>query len=207
MTLNEILAKSTVIPVLAIERLEDAAPLAKALSDGGLRVIELTLRTQFGLDSVKEMRRAAPDLVIGMGTVRTPQDVEQAVGAGSDFIVTPGSTPETLQAIRSAGVPAVPAAATATEALSAQRLGFNTLKFFPAERSGGVRWLRDMAAPLPDIQWMPSGGIGENLVEEYLALANVACVGGSWIAPPQAIAQGDWDTITANAARACSFRS
>ncbi|MEO0973050.1 MAG: bifunctional 4-hydroxy-2-oxoglutarate aldolase/2-dehydro-3-deoxy-phosphogluconate aldolase [Pseudomonadota bacterium] len=205
-TTDELLSKSCVIPVLAIEDLGLAAPLARALADGGLRVVELTLRTEHGLAAVSRMREAAPELVIGMGTVRTPTDVAKAIDAGSDFLVTPGSTPKTLQAIANAGVPAMPAAATATEALIAQDFGFSALKMFPAERCGGIAWLKDIAGPMPDIVWCPSGGIGVDMVERYLALANVECVGGSWIAPKATLADAEWSTITDNAKKAVSFK-
>lgn len=206
MNTEDLLALASVVPVLAIEDASHAEPLAVALEEGGLRVVELTLRTPFGLEAVAVMKRAAPDLIVGMGTVRTPQDVQKSVDAGAQFIVTPGSTPDVLQAIAKSGLPAMPAAATASEALVAQSFGFNALKFFPAERCGGTAWLKDIAGPMPDIQWCPSGGIGLDKLEAYFALPNVACVGGSWIARQSDIVAGNWGQITQNAEKACAFK-
>jgi 2-dehydro-3-deoxyphosphogluconate aldolase/(4S)-4-hydroxy-2-oxoglutarate aldolase len=205
MKTEDLLSLAGVVPVLAIEDASHAEPLAVALAQGGLRVVELTLRTRFGLDAVAAMKRAAPNLIVGMGTVRTPHDVQKSVDAGAEFIVTPGSTPALLQAIAESGLPALPAAATASEAMVAQSFGFDALKFFPAERSGGVAWLKDIAGPLPDIQWCPSGGIGIDQVAAYFALPNVACVGGSWVARQADIAAGNWDQITENAKKACEL--
>jgi 2-dehydro-3-deoxyphosphogluconate aldolase/(4S)-4-hydroxy-2-oxoglutarate aldolase len=193
-----------VIPVLEVERLDDAAPLAQALAAGGLRVIELTLRTACALEAVGAMKRAAPSLIVGMGTIRSRDDVKAAITAGADFLVSPGATPDLLAALK--GVPALPGVATASEAMGAAEAGFQALKFFPAEPAGGLAYLKALAGPLPDLVFCPTGGIDAARAADYLALSNVRCVGGSWIAPKAAIAAGDWRLIEANAGRAAALR-
>jgi 2-dehydro-3-deoxyphosphogluconate aldolase/(4S)-4-hydroxy-2-oxoglutarate aldolase len=193
-----------VIPVLEVERLDDAAPLAQALAAGGLRVIELTLRTACALEAVGAMKRAAPSLIVGMGTIRSRDDVKAAITAGADFLVSPGATPDLLAALK--GVPALPGVATASEAMGAAEAGFLALKFFPAEPAGGLAYLKALAGPLPDLVFCPTGGIDAARAADYLALSNVRCVGGSWIAPKAAIAAGDWRLIEANAGRAAALR-
>ncbi|OFX05016.1 MAG: keto-deoxy-phosphogluconate aldolase [Alphaproteobacteria bacterium RIFCSPHIGHO2_12_FULL_63_12] len=206
MTIDEILKAATVIPVLEIEKLADAAPLARALSAGGLRVVELTLRTNCALEAVNAMRMAAPDLIIGMGTIRRASDVRSSLDAGAAFLVSPGSPTDLLEVLRKSGAPSLPGVATASEVMAAQDAGFRAMKFFPAEPAGGIPFLKSLAGPLPDIVFCPTGGIGEEQAPAYLALPNVACVGGSWIATKAMIAAGEWATIERNAGIAARMK-
>jgi 2-dehydro-3-deoxyphosphogluconate aldolase/(4S)-4-hydroxy-2-oxoglutarate aldolase len=195
-----------VIPVLTIERAADAAPLARALVAGGLPVLEVTLRTAAALEAVAAIVRDVPAAVVGVGTVTRPADVAAAVGAGARYLVTPG-TPSALAAALSASpVPAIPGCATVSEALTLAGLGFPVLKFFPAEASGGVNWLKSVAAPCPDVRFCPTGGIDIRNAAAYLALPNVSAVGGSWVAPRDAIAAGDFGRVTALARAAAALR-
>ncbi|MFN0023701.1 MAG: bifunctional 4-hydroxy-2-oxoglutarate aldolase/2-dehydro-3-deoxy-phosphogluconate aldolase [Parvularculaceae bacterium] len=205
MRLEDILARASVIPVLEVERLADAAPLARALAAGGLEVIELTLRTEAALEAIAAMKRAAPSLIVGMGTVRDAGDVQRALGAGADFLVSPGASPALLGAM--AGKPALPGVATASEAMTAHDAGFRALKFFPAEAAGGAAYLKSLAGPLPDIVFCPTGGISPDRVPDYFALPNVVCVGGTWIATKAMIVGGDWPGVEANARRAAALKS
>ncbi|MBB37075.1 MAG: keto-deoxy-phosphogluconate aldolase [Hirschia sp.] len=207
MNTEELLAQASVIPVLEVVSLSDAAPLARALADGGLRVVELTLRTDCALEAVAEMKSAAPELIVGMGTLRQAEDAEKSAKAGAEFLVTPGATASLLKALADTGLPTLPGVATASEAMTAMEYGFNAQKFFPAELSGGVAWVKSIKGPLADIMWCPSGGIAEDKVAEYMALDNVACVGGSWIASRSAISGKDWAGITENARRAAAFNT
>lgn len=204
MRIDDILAAASVIPVLEVERAEDAAPLARALAAGGLRVIELTLRTAAALEALGEMKRAAPSLIVGMGTVRTGGDVEKSLAAGADFLVSPGAGAALLRAM--AGTVALPGVATASEAMTAHEAGFRAMKFFPAEPAGGAAYLKSLAGPLPDIRFCPTGGITPERAPDYFALPNVACIGGTWIASRAMIAAGDWPGIEANARRAAALK-
>ncbi len=195
-----------VVPVLTIERVADAVPLARALLAGGLPVIEVTLRTAAALDAVRAIAAEVPDVIVGAGTVVKPADVTQAVEAGADFLVTPGTSSDLARALRESGVPAIPGCATVTEAMTLAAMDFPVLKFFPAEQSGGVRWLRAVAEPLPQIRFCPTGGINGENAAFYLALRNVIAVGGSWITPPQAIAAGDFEGMSARARAAAALR-
>jgi 2-dehydro-3-deoxyphosphogluconate aldolase/(4S)-4-hydroxy-2-oxoglutarate aldolase len=195
-----------VVPVLTIERVSDAVPLARALLAGGLPVIEVTLRTKASLDAVRAIAAEVPDVIVGAGTVVKPSHVTQAIEAGADFLVSPGTPAALAEALRDAGVPAIPGCATVTEAMTLAAMDFPVLKFFPAEQSGGVRWLRAVAEPLPQIRFCPTGGINGENAAFYLALRNVIAVGGSWITPPQAIAAGDFEGITARARAAAALR-
>ncbi len=205
MRIEEVMDAASVIPVLEVERLADAAPLAKALAAGGLRVVELTLRTTCALEAMAEMKRAAPSLLVGMGTIRSGADVERSLAAGADFLVSPGATPELLAAMRAG--PALPGVATASEAMAAADAGYRALKFFPAEPAGGIAYLISLAGPLPDIRFCPTGGIGADGAADYLRLENVACVGGSWVATKPMISAGDWNGVEQNARRATSLKS
>lgn len=206
MSIRDILSEASVIPVLELDRLADAAPLARALADGGLRVVELTLRTEAALDAVAAMKKAAPSLIIGMGSLRSPGDVERSLAAGAEFLVSPGASRALLDALAMSGAPSLPGVATPSEAMSAAEAGFIAMKFFPAEPAGGIPYLKAIAGPLPNIRFCPTGGISAEKALEYLALANVACVGGSWIATRSMIAAGDWAGIEANARRAQALR-
>lgn len=206
MRIDEIMTAASVIPVLEVADLASAAPLAKALAAGGLRVVELTLRTECALDALKAMQDAAPDLVVGMGTVRTGDDVRRSVRAGAAFLVSPGASVSLLKEIAESGAPALPGVATASEAMTAVEAGFKALKFFPAEPAGGIDYLKSLAGPLPEIVFCPTGGISAEKAPDYLALSNVACVGGSWIAAKKQISAGDWSAIEANARRAAGMK-
>lgn len=206
MTIDKILAASTVIPVLEVTSLDKAAPLAKALAAGGLRVVELTLRTDCALAAVAAMKAAAPNLMVGMGTVRTSDDISASLEAGADFLVSPGASAALLDALAASGAPALPGVATASEAMTAHDAGFAALKFFPAEASGGIAYLKSLSGPLPELSFCATGGITAERAPDYLALSNVACVGGSWIAARSHIENGDWATIEANAKKAASIR-
>ncbi|MBI1392642.1 MAG: bifunctional 4-hydroxy-2-oxoglutarate aldolase/2-dehydro-3-deoxy-phosphogluconate aldolase [Alphaproteobacteria bacterium] len=199
MNMLDIMKIGPAVPVVQIDEIVQAAPLAKALAKGGLKVVELTLRTECALDGVKAMQDAAPDLVVGMGTIRTPADVDRSLEAGAAFIVSPGCYPALLAAMKSSGAPALPGVATAGEAMAASAAGFSELKFFPAEAAGGVAFLKSLAAPLPDLTFCPTGGVKRETAGAYLALSNVACVGGGWIAPKALMSAGDWGAIEAHA--------
>ncbi|MDU8926472.1 bifunctional 4-hydroxy-2-oxoglutarate aldolase/2-dehydro-3-deoxy-phosphogluconate aldolase [Alisedimentitalea sp. MJ-SS2] len=193
-----------VIPVIVLDDAKDAAPLAQALVSGGLPVLEVTLRTAAALDCIREMA-AIPGGIPGAGTVLTPSDVQAAKDAGAQFAVSPGATDRLLGACEEADLPLLPGAATATEAMRLLERGYSVQKFFPAEASGGAPALKAIGAPLPQITFCPTGGVSPKNVADYLSLKNVACVGGSWVAPKSLIADGDWDAIEALARDAAAL--
>jgi 2-dehydro-3-deoxyphosphogluconate aldolase/(4S)-4-hydroxy-2-oxoglutarate aldolase len=201
-----LLAGTPVIPVLTIERAKDAVPLARALVGGGLPMLEVTLRTSVALEAIAAIAREVPDAVVGAGTITRPADIAQAVEAGAKFLVSPG-TPEALElALADTPIPVLPGCATVSEAMALAMRGFTVLKFFPAEASGGIAWLKSVAAPLPELRFCPTGGIDAKNAGAYLAIPNVIAVGGSWPAPKDAIAAGDFDGITALARDAAMLR-
>jgi 2-dehydro-3-deoxyphosphogluconate aldolase/(4S)-4-hydroxy-2-oxoglutarate aldolase len=193
--MHEIFSGSAVIPVVTIARAVDAAPLALALLRGGLRTIEVTLRTPEALPAIREIRRRVPDAIVGAGTVLTSADVTRATDAGARFLVSPGLTPELAGAGRSGDLPYLPGAATPSEVMLARELGFSLLKFFPASALGGVDMMRAYAAVFAGIAFCPTGGVTPESAAQYLALPNVPLVGGSWMVPADAIAAGDWQRI------------
>jgi 2-dehydro-3-deoxyphosphogluconate aldolase/(4S)-4-hydroxy-2-oxoglutarate aldolase len=193
--IQEIVSLSPVIPVLTISELEHAAPLARALSAGGLRVIEVALRTPVALAAIEVMRKAVPTAVIGVGTLTRAVDFAAADRVGAQFGVSPGLTPELAAAARGARFPLLPGIMTPTEVITARHAGFNVLKFFPAELAGGLSMLQALGAAFPDVSFCPTGGITPATAADYLALANVVCVGGSWLAPSHMLAAGDWTGI------------
>jgi len=195
-----------VIPVVTIERAEHAVPLARALLAGGLNVVEITLRTPAALDAVRAIVAEVSGIVVGVGTVIRPIDVTHAVDAGADFLISPGTPAGLVQALADAPVPVLPGCATVSEAMTLAAFGFPVLKFFPAEPSGGARWLKAVAEPLPEIRFCPTGGINGDNAASYLALRNVLAVGGSWVAPAEAIATGDFAAIIARARIAAALR-
>lgn len=203
MTPEEICRLSPVIPVLTIRSVTQAAPLARALYDGGLRALEVTLRTPAALQAISKMRQAVPDAIVGAGTLLTAADVRAAVSAGAQFGVSPGFTESLLDAAEEAGLPMLPGVATPGEAMRALERGLDILKFFPAEGNGGRAVLNAWAAPLPQIRFCPTGGIGPENAGGYLKLPNVLCVGGSWVAPKTAVETGDWAVVERLAAEAC----
>jgi 2-dehydro-3-deoxyphosphogluconate aldolase/(4S)-4-hydroxy-2-oxoglutarate aldolase len=191
-----LVSKTPVIPVLTIERAADAVPLARALVAGGLPVIEVTLRTKAALDAIRAIAAEVPDCVVGVGTVLRAADIAAAIAAGAKYLVSPGTPSELAAALADIGVPVLPGCATVSEAMALGAHGFKVLKFFPAEASGGVAWLKSIAAPLPELKFCPTGGIDSNNIATYLACPNVLAVGGSWVAPKDAIASGDFARIT-----------
>ena len=206
MDIAAIAALAPVIPVLTIERVGDAVPLARALSKGGLRAIEITLRTPAALDALAAIARDVPEAVPGVGTVLTASQFDRARAAGARFAVSPGSTTELLAAAHDAQLPYLPGVQTVSEALAAAAEGFKLLKFFPADAAGGTSWLKSVAAPLAGLRFCPTGGIAAATAPDYLALTNVACVGGSWVAPREAVAAGDWGRIERLAAEAFALK-
>lgn len=201
------LLTSPVIPVLTIERVADAVPLARALVAGGLPVIEVTLRTGAALDALRAIAAEVPDAVPGMGTITRAADIERSCNAGAKFLVSPGTPSSLADALAESPVPVLPGCATVSEAMALADRAFAVLKFFPAEPSGGARWLKSVAAPLPGIKFCPTGGIDAGNAESYLALPNVIAVGGSWVAPADAVASGDFIRITKLAQAASRLRS
>jgi 2-dehydro-3-deoxyphosphogluconate aldolase/(4S)-4-hydroxy-2-oxoglutarate aldolase len=201
------LITAPVVPVVTIARADHGVPLARALLAGGLNVVEITLRTPAALDAVRAIVAEVSDMIVGVGTITKPLDVTHAIDAGADFLVSPGTPAALAQALADAPVPALPGCATASEAMTLAAQGFPVLKFFPAEPSGGVRWLKAVAEPLPDIRFCPTGGVNSDNAKDYLALRNVLAVGGSWVAPAAAIAAGEFDAITARARAAAALRT
>lgn len=195
-----------VMPVVVVHDLAAAVPIAQALVDGGLPAIELTLRTPVALDALRAIAAEVPDILLGAGTITTPPQAEAAVEAGARFLVSPGSTPALLAAMQATGVPFLPGTSTVSEVLAVLEAGQREMKFFPAEASGGVRYLRSVGDPVPQARFCPTGGITPASAPDYLALPNVGCVGGSWITPADAVAAGDWDRIRTLAAEAAALR-
>ena len=201
---EEVCRLAPVIPVLVIDAVEDARPLAEALVAGGLPALEVTLRTPCALEAIREMA-AVEGGVVGAGTLLTPADVEAAKEAGALFGVSPGATDRLLDAAEAVGLPLLPGAATATEAMRLLERGYRVQKFFPAEASGGAPALRAIGAPLPQIAFCPTGGVSLANAMDYLSLPNTLCVGGSWVAPKDAVRDGDWDRIEHLAAEAAAL--
>jgi len=192
-----ILSAAPVVPVLTIEDRAVAVPLARALVAGGLTALEVTLRTAAGLDCIRAIAGEVGAASVGAGTVLDGRQYEAAEKAGATFVVSPGTTDGLLAAAAGSAVPFLPGVATAGEAMALAERGYSYLKFFPAEPAGGIAYLRALGAPLPAIRFCPTGGIGAKNAPDYLALANVICVGGSWVAPAEAVAGGDWARVTA----------
>jgi 2-dehydro-3-deoxyphosphogluconate aldolase/(4S)-4-hydroxy-2-oxoglutarate aldolase len=195
-----------VIPVIVLERVEHAVPLARALVQGGVRALEVTLRTPAALKCIEAIARDVPEAVLGAGTLRTAADVRAAKDAGCVFGVSPGYTSAMGAACREAGLPLLPGVATASEVMAANADGFAFLKFFPATQAGGIPMLKALAGPFPDVAFCPTGGITPETAPQFLALPNVKVCGGSWLTPGDAIAAGDWARITALARAAGALR-
>lgn len=205
MTILELMRKGPVIPVMVVDRLADAVPMAVALVAGGVRVLELTLRTPVALRAVEAIARAVEGAIVGVGTITRPEHLAQALDAGARFGVSPGLTAELVEAARASALPLLPGVMTPSDIIAAQAAGFSALKFFPAQPAGGVAMLKALAGPFPDVTFCPTGGITATTAGEFLALPNVVCVGGSWLTPPQAVAEGDWQRITALAREAVAL--
>jgi 2-dehydro-3-deoxyphosphogluconate aldolase / (4S)-4-hydroxy-2-oxoglutarate aldolase len=192
-----LLRSARVIPVLTIERAEDAVPLARALVKGGVRVLEITLRTDAAIDAAKAIIAEVPEAIVGIGTVLNPEDLARAAALGARFAISPGATPELLDAAVMGDLAFMPGIATASELMQAQARGFNLVKFFPAEQSGGIGALRALGGPFPQVRFCPTGGIGETNAAAWLAEPNVVVVGGSWLCPAAEVRSGNWTGITA----------
>ncbi|MFI1027042.1 bifunctional 4-hydroxy-2-oxoglutarate aldolase/2-dehydro-3-deoxy-phosphogluconate aldolase [Streptomyces sp. NPDC020951] len=202
-----VLDLAPVVPVVVVEDAADAVPLARALVAGGLTAIEVTLRTSAALDAIREISGAVPEAVVGAGTVIAPEQVTACAAAGARFLVSPGWTDVLLTAMRASGLPFLPGVSTTSEVVALLERGIREMKFFPAQAAGGTAYLRSLAGPLPQARFCPTGGIGPDNAPEYLALPNVACVGGSWMLPADALAARDWSRIEELARAAASLRA
>lgn len=193
---QDIFKRSPIVPVMVINKIEHAVPLAKALVAGGISVLEVTLRTPCALEAIALIAKEVPEALVGAGTVLNEAQLNQAVAAGSQFIITPGATPDLLKAAMKGTVPLIPGVASISEVMTGMELGYTHFKFFPAEASGGVDALKAFSGPLANIRFCPTGGITPESYQRYLALPNVDCIGGSWIAPTDAMDAEDWARIT-----------
>jgi 2-dehydro-3-deoxyphosphogluconate aldolase/(4S)-4-hydroxy-2-oxoglutarate aldolase len=206
MNILEIMRTSAVIPVIAIDKLEHAVPLAKALVAGGIRVLEVTLRTEHGLPAIRAIAEQVPEAIVGVGTLTSPEEFVASRDAGAVFGVSPGLTAALIAAAKSSGLPLLPGVMTPSEVMAAREAGFRQLKLFPAMQAGGIGMLNAISGPLGDVTFCPTGGISQETASQFLALKNVACVGGSWLTPKNAIEIGDWHKITALAKAASALR-
>jgi 2-dehydro-3-deoxyphosphogluconate aldolase/(4S)-4-hydroxy-2-oxoglutarate aldolase len=206
MTLLEIMRASPVIPVIAIDDIKHAVPLAKALVAGGIRVLEVTLRTAQGLPAIRAIAEQVPDAIVGVGTLTQGEEFAAARDAGAVFGVSPGLTPALIQAAKASGLPLLPGVMTPSEVMTAREAGFKQLKLFPAVPAGGIGMLNAIAGPLPDVMFCPTGGISQENAAQFFACQNVACVGGSWLTPKDAMQAGDWARITQLAMAASALR-
>lgn len=202
----DIMRTSVVIPVIAIDDIAHAVPLARALVAGGIRVLEVTLRTAHGLPAIRAIAEQVPDAIVGVGTLTQPEEFAASRDAGAVFGVSPGLTPALIEAARTSGLPLLPGVMTPSEVMAAREAGFRQLKLFPAVPAGGVGMLNALAGPLGDVMFCPTGGVSPENAAQFLACRNVACVGGSWLTPRDALAAGDWDRITALARAASALR-
>ncbi len=206
MSIENILTSAPVVPVVVIENLEDAVPLAKALYNGGLKALEITLRTPVAAEAVKLMKEAVPESYVGTGTVIDKATFEASVAAGADFMVSPGVNDELLALAKETDIPFLPGAATPSEVMNLASHGFKFLKFFPAEAAGGAPMLKSIGGPLPQVKFCPTGGISLATAPKYLALNNVVCVGGTWMLDKELIANKDWQAIEALAKQASEVK-
>ncbi|MGW6020616.1 bifunctional 4-hydroxy-2-oxoglutarate aldolase/2-dehydro-3-deoxy-phosphogluconate aldolase [Streptomyces sp. NPDC055099] len=203
---GSVLDLAPVVPVVVVEDVADAVPLARALVAGGLRAIEVTLRTPAALDAIRAIAAEVPDAVVGAGTVISPQGVAESVDAGARFLVSPGWTDTLLAAMKASGVPFLPGVSTTSEVVALLERGVHEMKFFPAEAAGGTAYLKSLGGPLPQARFCPTGGIGLASAPSYLALPNVGCVGGSWMLPADAVSAKDWGRVEGLAREAASLR-
>ena len=185
-----------VVPVVVVQDAENAVPIAKALVDGGLPIIELTLRTPVALAAIERIAAEVPDIIVGAGTIVGAGQAKQALAAGAQFLVSPGSTADLRAAMRDTGLPHLPGVATVSEMMALLEAGYTDMKFFPAEAAGGVRYLRAVHSPVPAARFCPTGGITPTNIAEYLKTPNVGCVGGSWLTPADAVDRHDWSQIS-----------
>jgi 2-dehydro-3-deoxyphosphogluconate aldolase/(4S)-4-hydroxy-2-oxoglutarate aldolase len=205
-SIKEVMNTSPVMPVMVINQIEQAVPLARALVDGGLKVLEITLRTPVALDAIRRIKAEVPGAIVGAGTIINTQTLHQAIDAGAQFIVSPGVTLSLLDAALACGVPILPGVMTPSEVMRLLEKGITAMKFFPAEAAGGIPMLKSIGGPLPQVTFCPTGGVNPKNAPEYLALSNVACVGGSWMAPSELLDAGDWTEITRRAAEAANLK-
>jgi len=203
---QSLLNRVPVIPVVVVDDVDHAIPIARALVAGGLPVIELTLRTPVALTAIERIASEVPEIFLGAGTIVEPSQAKQAASAGAQFLVSPGSTPTLLRAMTDSGLPHLPGVATVSEILTALEAGYTELKFFPAEAAGGANYLKSVSSPIPAARFCPTGGISTTNAHQYLALPNVGCVGGSWLTPSDVVASGNWARITELAAAAATLR-
>jgi len=205
--IDHLMRSAPVVPVLVVHDLAAAIPLARALVAGGLRVLEITLRTPAALDAVRAVAEAVPEAWVGTGTVRTPAQLDASARAGAVFAVAPGGSPRLLDAAANHTLPLLPGAVTASEVMALEERGYTRQKFFPAVAAGGPGVLKAFSSPLAGVMFCPTGGIRAHTAHEWLALPNVACVGGSWVAPKDAVAAGDWARIERLAGEAMMLRT
>ena len=203
----EVMRVGPVIPVIVIEDLAHAVPLARALVAGGVRVLEVTLRTPAALAAIRAIAGEVPEAIVGVGTLTRPEDFTEARDAGARFGVSPGLTLALIEAAWESGLPLLPGVMTPSDVIAARLAGFRELKLFPARQAGGIGMLQALAGPFPDVTFCPTGGITAETAPEFLALPNVACVGGSWLAPKAAVMSGDWGKITALAKEASALKA
>ncbi|GAA3361459.1 MULTISPECIES: bifunctional 4-hydroxy-2-oxoglutarate aldolase/2-dehydro-3-deoxy-phosphogluconate aldolase [Saccharopolyspora] len=204
-TASEVLELSPVVPVVALDDVAHAVPLGQALLRGGIRTIEVTLRTPAGLPAIERLAAEVPEIVVGAGTITEVGQADKAREAGARYIVTPGATDRLLDDVDATGLPYLAGVSTVAEAMRLAERGVTAMKFFPAEPSGGVPYLKSIAGPLPQLRFCPTGGISVDNAGRYLALPNVGCVGGSWLAPKQLLAAGQWGQVEALARQAAAL--
>lgn len=206
MNIDEIMNAGPVIPVIVLDDVKQAVPLARALVAGGIRVLEVTMRTPVALDCIRAMRAEVPEAMVGAGTITRASDLDAAIRAGSQFGVSPGATPDLLKRITDSGLPFLPGSMTPSDVMLRREAGFTRLKLFPAQQAGGIGMLKALASVFQDVRFCPTGGIDASSAPAFLALPNVACVGGSWIVPTDRIKAGDWDAIRKLAEQALALR-
>lgn len=205
-TIQQVMTTSPVMPVMVINQLDQAVPLAQALVAGGLKVLEITLRTPVALDAIRQIKAHVPGAIVGAGTIINTQTLHQAIEAGAEFIVSPGVTGSLIDAAVASGVPLLPGVVTPSEVMRLLEKGITAMKFFPAEAAGGIPMLKSIGGPLPQVMFCPTGGVTPNNAPQYLELSNVACVGGSWMAPADLVDKGDWTEITRRASEAAALK-
>lgn len=197
LTGRQILEQGPVVPVMVIDELDTAVPLAKALVAGGIRVLEITLRTPVAIEAIRRISQEVEGAIVGAGTVLNPTQYADCLAAGARFVISPGLTPRLLANAQDAGIPLIPGIATISELMLGMDYGLDTFKFFPAEAAGGIPMLKAIQGPIPQVQFCPTGGITPSNYRDYLALKNVSCVGGSWLAPADKVKAGDFAAVTA----------